>query len=30
MNLALTERFQRDVRDLEEEQRAAAFEAMTP
>jgi len=28
MNLALTERFQRDVRDLEEEQRAAVFEAI--
>ena len=26
MNLALTERFQRDVRDLGEEQRAAVFE----
>ena len=28
MNLALTERFQRDVKDLEEEQRAAVFEAI--
>ena len=28
MNIALTERFQRDVRDLEEEQRAAVFEAI--
>ena len=28
MNLALTERFQRDVRDLEEEQRAAVFETI--
>jgi len=28
MNIALTERFQRDVRDLEEEQRAPVFEAI--
>jgi mRNA-degrading endonuclease YafQ of YafQ-DinJ toxin-antitoxin module len=28
MRLALTERFQRDVRDLSDEQRAAVFEVM--
>ena len=28
MRIALTERFQRDVRDLREEQRATLFEAM--
>jgi mRNA-degrading endonuclease YafQ of YafQ-DinJ toxin-antitoxin module len=28
MNIALTERFQRDVRDLEEEKRAAVFEVV--